>query len=57
LTTIFRMASTAALEDEPARKLPIGAASRLGYHPLRRVRRPAFDRVIFTVVIAVEWQA
>jgi hypothetical protein len=46
------------LEDQRARTLPIGdPASRLAYHLLRRARRPAFERVIFTAVTAVEWQA
>jgi acyl-CoA synthetase (AMP-forming)/AMP-acid ligase II len=46
------------LEDQRARTLPIGdPASRLAYHLLRRARRPAFERVIFTAVAAVEWQA
>ena len=59
LATIFRMASIAANWKISRRcTLPIGdPASRLAYHPLRRAPRPAFDRVIFTAVTAVEWQA
>ena len=59
LPTIFHRASIAANWKISRRgTLPIGdPASRLAYHPLRRAPRPAFDRVIFTAVTAVEWQA
>jgi hypothetical protein len=59
LATIFRIASIAANWRLSRRgTLPIGdPTSRLAYHPLGRAPRPAFDRLIFTAVTAVEWQA